>query len=377
MLQQALTTCAERKAKRLKISHDGASGPKLSFRNLVDLLEPVGPSGRSSWKRIVDREEDVIVFFQVNYLQSIPQLSKCIRIRRERTKTFEELLIPSVFFGRFLDESFVEKAFGTPNLTQFSDLQSLLNIVDQTGEHSTPESDSDGEHDGKYDHDSDADYVPVLENAVYPQLVITHINPPTDNPSQKSKRKVEARNAPLAQAVRKRGPEASEVKSDLATVFGIPAALVVDGDTSPKEKNIQHAPTDPSVMTVFHTFLAGNKKAYPAPLLDCQMPGPGKVALTKAICDGKFFYIDQKDLKNLRRDHGTKQLKYLSKVFDLLVGPKGLAFIKRRYEERKIAVQGLPKNKHHWQISSRKLLSEDFLHLLKVSTTRVDGPPTS
>ena len=138
-------------AERLKTADvDATNHSKLSFRGLVDILEPDGPAISTNWKSIVDRDEQVIVFFQVEYMQFIPQLSKCIRIRRDRTKQFEEILVPSVFFGRHLDDSFVEKTFGRSHLAHLSELYRLLDIVNQSEKKTNLSNDSDGEQKNDY-----------------------------------------------------------------------------------------------------------------------------------------------------------------------------------------------------------------------------------
>ena len=106
--------------KRLKTS---VNDPLLAFRTLVDILEPIGPPLSSSWKNIVDRQEQLVVFYEVDYQHFVPRLSKCLRIQCDRSvSSRQECLIPSVFFGQTIDHSFVERTLGRSYLKQYSDL---------------------------------------------------------------------------------------------------------------------------------------------------------------------------------------------------------------------------------------------------------------
>ena len=346
-------------AKRLKTAHDSTSNSKLSFHGLVDILEPDGPPVSTNWRSIVDRKEQVIVFFQVQYMQFIPQLSKCIRIRRDRTKTFEEILVPSVFFGRYLDDSFVEKAFGKTHLTYLNDLQTLLNVVDQSEKLANFQDEFDGEQDNDLNNFSDdlgsfkAAFSSVDDESVpvYSNLVITQVSSPSETSLRSS--------LDNSEKVEKKFVKEKYSKKLLDEENG----LSVDAESD--EETIDEPPCNPSLVKVFNSVLHGDKKPHPPPLLDCQMRGAGKVPLTKASVDGKLLYIAKQDMKNLRSNYSKRASLYLSKLIDILLAPRGQAFIKRRREERRIAIRGTTLHRKLGQTPVLLLLAKDFLYLLE------------
>ena len=93
-------------------------------------MEPDGATASSNWKSIVDRDEQLVVFFQVDYVQSTPRLSKCIRVQRVRSDDFQLLLVPSVFFNNRADHSIVLNTLGRTYLEKFDDISTLLNALD-------------------------------------------------------------------------------------------------------------------------------------------------------------------------------------------------------------------------------------------------------
>ena len=106
-----------------------SSGYRLSFTELTDVLEPDGPAfstASSAWRSIIDRNEQLVIFFQVDYIQASPNVSKCVRIRRERSDTNEERLIPAVFINQILQTSYVKNLLGRKYLSMYDDLTTVF-----------------------------------------------------------------------------------------------------------------------------------------------------------------------------------------------------------------------------------------------------------
>ena len=108
----------------------GKNESMLSFRHLTKISEPDGPTASSNWKSSFDRDEQLVIFFQVDYVHCIPRLSKCIRVQRVRSDSFQPLLVPSVFFDNRADHSIVHNTLGRTYLEKLDDLRILLNAMD-------------------------------------------------------------------------------------------------------------------------------------------------------------------------------------------------------------------------------------------------------
>ena len=142
---------------------------RLSFAELTNVLEPDGPSSNtvpSAWRSIIDRKEQLIVFYQVDYVQASPNISKCIRIRRDRSDTNQDVLIPAVFVDQKLQTSYVKNLLGRKYLTMYDDLTTVLDQL-QRGQGSY-----DGyRSDGGEDNCSDDEEMPV-EQSLQPPFVL-------------------------------------------------------------------------------------------------------------------------------------------------------------------------------------------------------------
>ncbi|GAU89879.1 hypothetical protein RvY_02378 [Ramazzottius varieornatus] len=297
-----------------------AGGSSFPFHSLVDILEPDGPSTPSSWKSVVDREDHLVVFFQVDYRHVVPRLAKCIRIQREKVTTLEpERLVPSVYFGRHLDHSFVKKTLGHRYLRGIDDLQILLDRVDSVNR---------------------KDIAKIFsEDApeAFPRTIV-------------SKRKKYTVDLP-----------STEDEEEEATDEGEAAEGVQSLDKNGADYG------NPELVTIFNSLLAGDQKPCPGPVLECQVPGPGKIPLSEEDYRGKNLYFGEEQLRLLQCDWKGRPQTYLIKLLDKLLGAEGLDFVRQRREDRKKAGLSTKEiNPSHHSTTAKELLGEEFLRILQL-----------
>ncbi|GAU90148.1 hypothetical protein RvY_02611-2 [Ramazzottius varieornatus] len=133
---------------------------RLSFAELIDVLEPGGPFSEteaSAWKSIIDRNEQLIIFYQVDYIQASPNISKCVRIRRHRSDSNVDKLIPTVFVNQQLQSTYVKDLLGRKHLDTHDDLKTILDhLQDEQGRVGVGVNDGfgwDGDDDGSDDEE--------------------------------------------------------------------------------------------------------------------------------------------------------------------------------------------------------------------------------
>ena len=300
---------------------------KFSFRSLVDILEPDGPSGASSWKSIVDRAEHLVVFFQVDYVHVTPRLSKCIRIQRERVSSLQpERLVPSVYFGKHLDHSFAQKTLGHRYLKNIDDLQILLARVEST------------------------------EGAKCDRIFENNSGDETEkNMKVRSKSKKKAGFVVILPEVDARHKEGNE------------AEVEKSGDEQNQNSDLNNNYSS-SLETIFNSVLPGDERPYPGPELDCQTPGPGKIPLSEDDYHGKNLYVNEDQLRLLQCDWRGRPQTYLIKLFDKLLGAEGLEFVRERRTSRRNAAPASEADKvfpSYHSTTAKELLGEEFLKILQ------------
>ncbi|XP_055342104.1 uncharacterized protein LOC129590759 [Paramacrobiotus metropolitanus] len=105
------------------------TAPRLTFQELADLMEPqLEPS--SVWRKAVDREACVALFFQLNLRSDEPRLAKCVclRLQEFRVGAHADLrLVPSVFLDEPLVVPETEPCVPLPpTITSATDVVKLL-----------------------------------------------------------------------------------------------------------------------------------------------------------------------------------------------------------------------------------------------------------
>lgn len=104
----------------------------FTFEDLADKLDPAATSVPKLWTKKIDRQAQVILFFQLD-ITGIPKISKSVRVREEPVtfRSTEKQLIASVYLGLEAHVSSMQQSIKFRNpIHRWED---LLNLLDRVG----------------------------------------------------------------------------------------------------------------------------------------------------------------------------------------------------------------------------------------------------